>query len=78
MKQIPGLLEEDPLKEHTEDELNLMDSKKLQYDLTLIDSELKNAQPNLGAIDDYLGKVNFFIYLYYMIVGFFRNWRWIL
>jgi hypothetical protein len=61
LQNIPGEEELEPLKPLEPDEVEEIDAKNLEYEIAVLEEALKQKQPNMAAIKEYLLKVRLFL-----------------
>ena len=57
LQNIPGEAEVEPLKSLEADALEELDAKAIEYEIAVIEESLKQKQPNMAVIKEYLIKV---------------------
>lgn len=58
LQNIPGEPDLEPLKPLEVEELEKIDSKALEYEIAVLEEALKQKQPNMAVIKEYLIKVS--------------------
>ncbi|XP_021916758.1 structural maintenance of chromosomes protein 4 isoform X2 [Zootermopsis nevadensis] len=61
LQEIPGEESVGELKQLTEEDLNQVDIKELQYKVSLLEDRLRSSQPNMAAIKEYKQKENLYL-----------------
>ena len=57
LQNIPGEEDLEPLKPLENEELETIDAKNLEYEIAVLEEALKQKQPNMAVIKEYLLKV---------------------
>ena len=63
LQNIPGEAELEPLKPIEAEELEKVDAKNLEYEIAVLEEALKQKQPNMAVIKEYLLKVTSFLFV---------------
>uniref|UniRef100_A0A182W7U1 Structural maintenance of chromosomes protein n=1 Tax=Anopheles minimus TaxID=112268 RepID=A0A182W7U1_9DIPT len=56
LHEIPGVTEEEPLKEYTEEQLSSYKLPDLQYQISILEEKLNSNKPNLSVIEEFQKK----------------------